>query len=223
MNLAERFLVSIFCIVPALSLLAARPGDTPTSWNNSIQAEGTQGQGTTPPAQSPSNTAQPPSGVAASPSSGQNSHSPKKRRRRHKKKVRASNCSAPASSGQSSLSPSAANSSTGTGTDGATNCPPAKVIVRQGGTAEPAIQLAGGAASASPQKDTGNQMLVTTEANLKKIAGRQLSSDQQNMVNQIHQFMEQSKAAVGDGDLDRARTLAWKAQVLSEELVKPAK
>ena len=34
--------------------------------------------------------------------------------------------------------------------------------------------------------------------------------------------MEQSKAAVGGGDLERARTLAWKAQLLSEELVKPA-
>ena len=222
MNLAERFLVSIFCIVPTVSLLAARPGDTPTSWNNSIQAEGIQDQGTTPPAQSPSNTAPPPPGVAASPSSGQNPHSPKKRRR-PRKKVRARNCSALASAGQSSLSSSAANPSAGTGTAGAKDCPPSKVIVRQGGTAEPAIQLAGGAASASPQKDTGNQMLVTTEANLKKIAGRQLSSDQQNMVNQIRQFVEQSKAAVGDGDLDRARTLAWKAQVLSEELVKPAK
>ncbi len=222
MNLAERFLVSIFCIVPTVSLLADRPGDTPTSWNNSIQAEGKQDQGTTAPAQPPSNTVPPPPSVAASPSSGQNPHSPKKRRR-PRKKVRARNCSALAPAGQSSLSSSAANPSAGTGTAGSKDCPPSKVIVRQGGTAEPAIQLAGGAASASPQKDTGNQMLVTTEANLKKIAGRPLSSDQQNMVNQIRQFMEQSKAAVGDGDLDRARTLAWKAQVLSEELVKPAK
>jgi hypothetical protein len=66
-------------------------------------------------------------------------------------------------------------------------------------------------------------MLGTTEANLKKIAGQQLSSNQQDMVTQIRQFVAQSKAAVADGDLDRARTLAWKAQVLSEELVKPAK
>jgi hypothetical protein len=65
-------------------------------------------------------------------------------------------------------------------------------------------------------------MLGTTEANLKQIAGKQLSSAQQDMVTQIRQFMEQSKAAAGDGDLDRARTLAWKAQVLSQELVKPA-
>jgi hypothetical protein len=63
-------------------------------------------------------------------------------------------------------------------------------------------------------------MLGTTDANLKQIAGRQLSATQQAMVNQIRQFMHQSKKAVVDGDLERARTLAWKAQVLSEELVK---
>ena len=64
-------------------------------------------------------------------------------------------------------------------------------------------------------------MLGTTAANLKKIAGRQLSPNQQDMVNQARQFMEQSKAAVDAGDLERARTLAWKAQLLSEELIKP--
>jgi iron uptake system EfeUOB component EfeO/EfeM len=64
-------------------------------------------------------------------------------------------------------------------------------------------------------------MLDTTEANLKKLAGKQLTPNQQDMVSQTRQFMQQSKAAVDAGDLERARTLAWKAQVLSEELVKP--
>jgi hypothetical protein len=66
-------------------------------------------------------------------------------------------------------------------------------------------------------------MLESTNANLKKIAGRQLSANQQDMVTQTRQFMAQAKAAVDDGDLERARTLAWKAQLLSEELVKPEK
>jgi len=66
-------------------------------------------------------------------------------------------------------------------------------------------------------------MLGTTDANLKQIAGRQLSATQQDMVNQIRQFVDQSKAAEVDGELERARTLAWKAQVLSEELVKAPK
>ncbi len=97
--------------------------------------------------------------------------------------------------------------------------------MRQGGTAEPSIQLAGGTGGdqASHQKDTANQMLDTTEANLKKVDERQLSTDQQDMIKQIHQFVDQSKAAVDAGDLERARTLAWKAQLLSEELVKPEK
>lgn len=63
-------------------------------------------------------------------------------------------------------------------------------------------------------------MLGTTDANLKKISGRQLSPSQQDMVTQIRQFMDQSKHAVAAGDLERARTLAWKAQLLSEELLK---
>ena len=42
-------------------------------------------------------------------------------------------------------------------------------------------------------------------------------------MNQVRQFMDQSKAAIDAGDLERARTLAWKAEVLSEELVKPEK
>jgi iron uptake system EfeUOB component EfeO/EfeM len=66
-------------------------------------------------------------------------------------------------------------------------------------------------------------MLDATEANLKKIAGKQLTANEQDMVNQTRQFIQQSKAAVEAGDLERARTLAWKAHVLSDELVKPEK
>jgi hypothetical protein len=85
--------------------------------------------------------------------------------------------------------------------------------------------LAGGTASdqTAHQRDTANQMLESAEANLKKIAGRQLTSNQQDMVNQIRQFMGQSKTSSEAGDLERARTLAWKAKLLSEELVKPEK
>lgn len=87
------------------------------------------------------------------------------------------------------------------------------------------MQLAGGAAGSQTanQRDTANQMLGTTQENLKKIAGRQLTTNQQDMVNQIRQFMNQSKDAADAGDLDRARTLAWKAQLLSEDLIKPEK
>jgi hypothetical protein len=66
-------------------------------------------------------------------------------------------------------------------------------------------------------------MLAAADQNLKKIAGSTLTANQQDMVKQVRQFMEQSKAATAAGDLDRARTLAWKAQLLSEELTSAEK
>ncbi len=103
------------------------------------------------------------------------------------------------------------------------NCPPLKTVVHDGGTSEPAIQLVGGenADQASQQRSTTDQLLGSTEDNLKKVAGRELNPSQQEMVNQIQQFIEQSKAAVSAGDLARGHNLALKAHLLSDELVKP--
>jgi hypothetical protein len=68
---------------------------------------------------------------------------------------------------------------------------------------------------------SSEQLQLATEENLKKIEGRQLTPSQQEMKNQIAQFMEQSKTAAGAGDLDRAHNLALKARLLSDELLKP--
>jgi hypothetical protein len=102
------------------------------------------------------------------------------------------------------------------------NCPPKKVIVRQGGTSDPSIEL-GGTAGSGPSHDHDNttQMLATADINLKKLDGQKLTADQQEVVTQIKQFMGQAKTADVSGDPERARTLAWKAQLLSESLVKP--
>jgi hypothetical protein len=56
---------------------------------------------------------------------------------------------------------------------------------------------------------------------LNKLAGRQLNADQQQILSQIHEFMEQSKQADAAGDLERGQNLASKARLLSDELVKP--
>jgi len=64
-------------------------------------------------------------------------------------------------------------------------------------------------------------MLGITEGNLKKISARQLDSTQQATVAQIRQFIGQSRTALDAGDLERANTLAWKAELLSEDLLKP--
>jgi hypothetical protein len=101
-------------------------------------------------------------------------------------------------------------------------CSTAKTVVRDGGTSEPTVQLKGSSSGrGSHQGDTAEQLLASTEDKLKKTEGQQLSSNQQEMVTQIRQFMDQSKAAAAAGDLNRARNLALKANLLSDELAKP--
>jgi hypothetical protein len=179
-----------------------------------------QDQQTAAPAQGPPTSTTVPAttpekGKKENPSAGPARSKKSRKSHRRSKRTTSSGCvSAPNSNAPTPGSSSSAS--------GATNCPPSKVIVRQGGTSETSIQLAGPTSgTASHPAETAKQMLATTEANLKKISGQQLTANQKEMVNQIHQFMEQSKRAVGDGDLERARTLSWKAQVLSDELVKP--
>ena len=99
----------------------------------------------------------------------------------------------------------------------------AKVVVKDGGSDEPTIELTRGTSEqqASQQRYTTEQLRTATEENLKKLAGRQLTASQQEMVTQIKQFMEQAKSAVADEDLERGHSLAMKAHLLSEELLKP--
>jgi hypothetical protein len=129
----------------------------------------------------------------------------------HRKKTSTSNCStaAPAPNSPPDSSPS-------------TPCPPPKKVIRHGGSDEPAVQITGGTtAEQSVHQRSTDQLTLATEENLQKIEGRQLSPSQQEMKNQIKQFMEQSKTAAVAGDLDRAHNLAMKAHLLSDELVKP--
>ena len=105
-----------------------------------------------------------------------------------------------------------------------TNCPPPKTVVHEGGTTEPSIQLLGGTGgqqATAGQRSTTDQLVESTEQNLKKIAGRALDANQQEMLKQIQQFLDQSKAAVAAGDVERGRNLALKAHLLSDELAKP--
>jgi len=98
---------------------------------------------------------------------------------------------------------------------------PLKKVVRNGSTAEPGVQLGPGVSQqqASHQVQLTNQLLVTTDANLKTAAGRKLTLEQQETVKQIQSFMKESKAAASDGDVQRAYTLATKANLLSADLV----
>jgi outer membrane biosynthesis protein TonB len=99
---------------------------------------------------------------------------------------------------------------------------PTKRVVRNGSSDDPTAQLAPGESrnQASHQLQTMNQLLATTEVNLKKLSGRTLNASQQSVVTQIHQYMDQARQAAGDGDPQRADNLALKAHLLSEDLVK---
>jgi len=155
------------------------------------------------------------------------------KRPRRKKKPASFNCdnATTASSGVSNANASSGASSpakdpTSPNAGAATapkNCPPTKIIVRHGGTSEPSIQLAPSTDQAAKQRDIVQQLLGATDANLKQVAGKQLNTTQQSTLGQIRDYEQQSRAAVSDGDLERARTLAWKAELLSEDLIKPQK
>jgi len=189
---------------------------SPPSSASSSQSNSVQNQSPAIPATAPS------ARQATAPSKA----SPAKKRGR-KKKASIAPCDATNSAGQTGVSSTAnASSSPQSGDASATppakDCPPPKIVVRQGGTAEPSIQLAGGD-QASQKRTDANQLLGLTESNLKKISGLQLSEAQKDTVVQIRQFVHQSKDALATGDVERGKTLAWKAQLLSEDLVQPQK
>ena len=95
-----------------------------------------------------------------------------------------------------------------------------KVVVRNGGAKDNSGQLT---PALSPEQELHNRenttrLLATTDSNLRKVADRQLSAPQQSMLDQIHAYVRQAKAASDSGDLTRAHTLAYKAHLLSDEL-----
>jgi len=207
MNLAPLFLIGALAITstPLFAEVMSRQA----------QNQETPSTAATPAGQSAAQTSQAPVKPKPAP------------KRVRKKKTASSACDSQASASMAPADPPpAGKASTQNSTAAAPkNCPPPKIVVRQGGSSEPSIQLAGGpsADEAARKRNAINQLLEVTDQNLKKSAGMQLTANQQDSITQMRQFMEQSKQAMADGDLERARTLAWKAEVLSEDLVNPQK
>ena len=102
------------------------------------------------------------------------------------------------------------------------NGAPHKIVVREGGASEPAAQIAPGMtpAEASRQRHNAEQLLGATDDKLKGLAGRTLDAKQQETVGQIRNYMDGARSALKEGDVRRANTLAQKAHLLSEDLVK---
>lgn len=102
------------------------------------------------------------------------------------------------------------------------NGAPSKVVVRNGGAKEGSAQLtpAVNPIQAKNQQALTASLLAATDANLKRVAGRQLTPAQQSMVDEINTYMQQAKAAAASADTNRAQTLAYKARLLSDELAR---
>jgi hypothetical protein len=99
---------------------------------------------------------------------------------------------------------------------------PRKIVVREGGASEPAAQIAPdiSPAEATRQRQNSEQLLGSTDRQLKRLAGRNLDVDQQQTVGQIHNYMDGARAALKEGDVRRASTLSEKAYLLAEDLAK---
>jgi outer membrane biosynthesis protein TonB len=93
--------------------------------------------------------------------------------------------------------------------------------VQEGGTPASAPQLAADLPRAETiqQQQTTVQLQAATEANLRAVT-RALSDDEKAMTQQIRAYLQQSRSATTEGDTERAYNLAYKAHLLSRELVK---
>ncbi len=190
------FLLSLSPASASYQAQASAPSQAPIAQTSSAPAQASSGQA------SP-NQASPDQASANKPRPTPKPH--------HRQKTNTANCPTATPAPNSAENPAPSNP-----------CPPPKKVVPHGGLNDPAVHVTGGttAEQAVHQRST-EQLKLATQENLKKIEGRQLSPSQLEMKNQIEQFMEQSKTAADAGDLDRARNLALKAHLLSEELVKP--
>ena len=202
------------------AVLVSEPGQSaPSATPTDSSAPQSQDSSTAPQQPEKSSTPSSQSAPASTPAHS-NPPPPTTHKGRWRRKKRAAKTDCPASTGAAKGSESAGAGDSPKDSGG---CSPAKTVVRDGGTSEPTVQLKGSGSTGrdSHQGDTAEQLLASTEDKLKKTEGQQLSSNQQEMVTQIRQFMNQSKAAAAAGDLNRARNLALKANLLSDELAKP--
>jgi hypothetical protein len=99
---------------------------------------------------------------------------------------------------------------------------PRKIVVREGGASEPAAQIVPGMspAEATRQRQNAERLLGSTGDQLKQLASRPLDGQRQETVDQIRNYMDGSRSALKEGDVQRANTLAEKAHLLTEDLIK---
>lgn len=99
---------------------------------------------------------------------------------------------------------------------------PKKVVVRQGGVPEPSAQVVTDMdpAEATRRRQDSERLLSLADENLKRLAGRALTEQQQDTVSQIDRYMTVARSALKEGDISRGHTLAAKANLLAADLAK---
>jgi hypothetical protein len=135
-----------------------------------------------------------------------------------KEKLDAGSASAGSTSSGSARGSTKSRQRTSSAPDGA----PRKIVVRKGGATEPAAQIAPDLAPAEAVRERQNaeRLLSSTDGELKQLAGRTLNAQQQETVGQIRNYMNGVRSALQEGDVQRANTLAEKAHLLADDLVR---
>lgn len=99
---------------------------------------------------------------------------------------------------------------------------PPRAVVPEGSNPQAQGQLTAQLSRQEALHDQLNttQLLQATENNLGVLSKRQLSDADQAVVQHIRSYVQQSREATQEGDVERAYNLAFKAHLLSDELVK---
>lgn len=102
------------------------------------------------------------------------------------------------------------------------NSEPRKRVIRRGGVNEPITHIIPGMTldQSNRLRQEAKDLLMAADSDLKKLASRSLNVNQQETISQVHRYMDIARSALVDGDIERAHTLAHKAQLLSDDLVK---
>jgi hypothetical protein len=95
-------------------------------------------------------------------------------------------------------------------------------VVPEGGAKEPPAQIAPGLApdEAKRNRREAEQWLSATDVQLKELTNRHLSEPRQEVVSQVRNYQLGARSALKEGDLRRAHTLALKAHLLADDMIK---
>jgi len=180
------------------------------------QAPATQAGTPTPPMQSPATQ------TSATPKEDQSKSGPAESRTGASKEEPAGSSKEGPEVESQSESSAENRKSTGNATVPAPRKKPRKVVVREGGASEPAAQIVTGMTveEASSQGQETEKLLDSSEEYLRRLLGRPLDSEQQQTVSQIHNYEQRARVALKEGDISRGHTLATKANLLAEDLLK---